>query len=121
MPDSDFTPIRLCALDELTDGVDREGREFKPFADSRETIFVIREAGSVVGYLNVCPHIGSPLNWSPDRFLDMNKEFIICSTHGARFRREDGVCISGPCEGDALTGIALEVREGAVYLVDRPE
>lgn len=117
MSEDVFTEVRLCAFDDLADGDDREGREFKPFAHSRETLFLIRQGDSVVGYVNRCPHTGSPLNWSPDRFLDLRKEYIVCATHGARFRVDDGACVSGPCQGDFLGEAAVEVRDGDVFLV----
>ena len=120
MPAESFEPIRLCALADLADGDAREGREFRPFAESRETLFLIRQEDSVVGYRNICPHIGTPLNWSPDRFLDLDKQYIVCATHGARFRVEDGECISGPCLGDALEPVALEIRAGDVFLTRDP-
>jgi len=109
--------LRLCALDDLPDGPEREGREFAPLERRHETIFVIRQGDEVVGYRNRCPHVGSPLNWSPDRFLDEERRHIVCATHGAVFRLEDGTCIQGPCVGDALTRVVLEVRDGAVFLL----
>ena len=36
---------------------------------------------------------------------------------GARFRISDGTCISGPCRGDALASVAIEVTGGEVRLV----
>ncbi len=43
--------------------------------------------------------IESPLNWTPDRFLDLERKQIICATRGAVFRIDDGLCVDGPCEG----------------------
>ena len=107
---------RLCALDDLPDGKEREGREFSPCADSRESIFLVRRGRRVHGYRNRCPHTGSPLNWTPDHFLDRERRHIVCATHGAMFRVEDGFCVAGPCAGDELTPVPLEIRDGDVHL-----
>jgi len=42
---------------------------------------------------------------------------IVCATHGATFRPEDGYCIAGPCAGDRLEPVAVRVERGIV-LVD---
>jgi nitrite reductase/ring-hydroxylating ferredoxin subunit len=62
-------------------------------------------------YVNCCPHVGLPLDPAPDRFLDAKKAAIVCSAHGARFRIEDGECISGPCYGEALESVPVRVDE----------
>ncbi len=43
--------------------------------------------------------VESPLNWTPDRFLDLERKQIICATHGAVFCIDDGLCVGGPCKG----------------------
>lgn len=85
--------------------------------DGRE-IFVVRHAGGTHAYLNRCPHTGSPLDWVPDQFLDLDKAHIQCATHDARFRLHDGFCVKGPCAGGALTPLALDIREGVLHLGD---
>ena len=52
----------------------------------------------------------------PDRFVDAAGEHLICATHGALFRFEDGVCIAGPCAGDALEPLEAQVEAGAIRL-----
>lgn len=79
-------------------------------------IFVVRSGSDVFGYVNSCPHIGVPLDMEPDEFISDFGEEIICSTHGARFRIEDGECVSGPCTGDALEPVAVEIRDENVVL-----
>ena len=51
-----------------------------------------------------------------DRFLNRERTLILCSTHGALFRIEDGYCVDGPCDGEWLERLDLEVRDGEVYL-----
>ena len=64
--------------------------------------FVVRKAGLVLGYVDECPHAGWPLAVLPDRYLTREADRIFCGGHGALFRIKDGVCTSGPCEGDRL-------------------
>jgi nitrite reductase/ring-hydroxylating ferredoxin subunit len=54
------------------------------------------------------------LEWQPDQFLDLSLSYIQCFTHGALFRVEDGLCLRGPCSGDRLTSIRVEVLDGEV-------
>ncbi|OBS08319.1 Rieske (2Fe-2S) protein [Acidihalobacter prosperus] len=87
----------------------------------RLAIVVIRHQGHVHGYLNDCPHLGTPLDWVPGEVLDRDGQYIVCATHGARFRIHDGHCISGPCLGDRLTPVPLRVGNGRIYLDSPPD
>lgn len=109
------TGPRLCALKEIPDG---QGRGFV-FGEgtARRAVFVIRRGERLFAYENSCPHVGSPLDWVPDRFLDRDGRHILCSTHGALFRIEDGYCLAGPCAGDSLKPVALAVIAGDIFLV----
>lgn len=77
--------------------------------------FVLRFQGRVVAYLNRCVHVPTEMDWQPGEFLDSDKRFIVCSTHGATYEPHTGRCVDGPCSRGKLT--ALEVREhgGDVY------
>lgn len=108
--------VPLCLVDELPVAGDYEAREFPADAPRRAGLFVLRHEDGVRAFRNRCPHLGTPLNWTPDRFLDLERKQIICATHGAVFRIEDGLCVSGPCEGDSLEPVAVEVRDGRVYV-----
>jgi len=105
----------LCRLDEIAEP---GGRGFRIGAGSEtRAIFVVRHAGWVAAYENSCPHLGSPLDWVPDRFLDLDKRFILCATHGALFRIEDGHCLAGPCAGKNLKPVPIRIEAGSVYSV----
>ena len=98
-------PRVLCRLDDIEDG---EGKGFTlGEGTARREIFVVREGDRLFGYENACPHLGTPLDWQPDRFMDAEGSHIMCHTHGALFRLEDGFCFSGPCAGDSLTAVAV--------------
>ena len=97
----------LCRVEEIPDG---QARGFDPPAGVwRPGLLVLRRGDTVRGYVNACPHQGVPLNWLPDRFMTPDGRHLQCTVHGARFRPEDGVCVAGPCLGDALEPVALAV------------
>jgi naringenin degradation protein FdeD len=108
------TSTPLCRLDEIGDPGSRGFR----LGSGTETraIFVVRHGARVFAYENSCPHPGSPLDWRPDGFLDLEKRHILCATHGALFRIEDGYCLAGPCAGRALKPIAISIDSGVVCL-----
>ena len=105
---------KLCELKQL----DKNGSaSFIAERDGKkESFIVIRKENNVFVYKNSCPHIGTPLDFSPGRFLSKDKNFIICSMHGALFRINDGFCISGPCAEQALAKIPTEIIEGIVFI-----
>ena len=109
-----MSTTRLCRLDDIPDG--GSAGFIADFGDTRVAVLAIRQGSCVHVYENSCPHIGSPLDFQPGQFLDVERRHIICSTHGALFRIEDGHCISGPCAGDNLTQIKADIRADGIYL-----
>jgi nitrite reductase/ring-hydroxylating ferredoxin subunit len=88
-------------------------------ADARLDVIIVRAGGVIYGYLNSCPHRGTPLETFDGRILDTeNPDILVCSTHGARFRLVDGVCVNGPCLGSALRMLALSVDPDWIRLAD---
>ena len=76
------------------------------------------EPRTVMAYQNRCPHLGVPLEWQPNQFLNHMRDYIICGTHGALFRLEDGFCIRGPCARKALIPVPIKICGGWVCLVE---
>ena len=101
----------LCALDDIEDP---GGKGFR--VGRRERLFVIRDGDQVYGYMNLCPHQGTPLDWKPDAFLTVEKDYILCATHGAIFEKDTGVCVWGPCQGRRLGPVKIRVQDGTVML-----
>ena len=102
----------LCRLDEIPDPGSR-GFEFRE-GDMLYSLFVVRVGETVVAYENSCPHTDGPLDWVPDQFLAPEKDMIQCATHGALFQIADGYCVAGPCTGDSLTPLPVQVEGGTV-------
>jgi nitrite reductase/ring-hydroxylating ferredoxin subunit len=60
--------------------------------------------------------MGRPLSIGPDEFVLDNAGDLICPHHGARFDVATGECKSGPCAGDSLRPVAIDLRDGQVLL-----
>lgn len=80
--------------------------------------FLVRTGDTVQGYVNRCPHAGHMLSFRPDRFLTPDKALILCQSHGALFDKSSGRCVGGPCVGEALTRIPVQVTDGEVRLAE---
>jgi len=78
--------------------------------------FVVRIRDQVRGFINSCPHARHPLNFKPHQFLTMDGTLILCSSHGALFEKLTGYCVAGPCAGQSLRTVPLEVTDGYVML-----
>ncbi|WP_040673098.1 Rieske (2Fe-2S) protein [Rhodanobacter spathiphylli] len=106
-------PPALCRLDDIPDGgataVDAS------LVDGEESLILLRRGEQVHGYLNVCPHAGRRLDYAPGKFL-LKNDTLICAVHGATFNQGDGLCIAGPCRGEHLRTVAVQVDEGEVRL-----
>ncbi len=79
--------------------------------------FVVRRGESVWGYVDRCPHVGAPLALTPTAYLTRAGDHIICASHGALFRPNDGLCVAGSCFGRALAPWPVAVKEGWVRTV----
>ena len=82
-------------------------------------MFTIKKDGQVYLYWNRCPHLGTPLEWEEDRFLDADAALIQCSTHGALFQIEDGHCLAGPCKGKYLQAVPFTIENGMVMVDEK--
>lgn len=100
----------------------REGEDGVRFSVARvtgeEPAFVVRFRGRVHAYLNRCAHVPIELDWTPGRFFDDERLYLICATHGAMYEPESGRCVAGPCRGKRLLALSVEERDGMVFLLD---
>jgi nitrite reductase/ring-hydroxylating ferredoxin subunit len=86
-----------------------------------ESLIVHRDGERVRAWFNVCPHAGRRLDWAPGKFL-RSQGLLVCAAHGASFELGGGSCVAGPCRGASLRAVALDVRDGGVYLAtDAPD
>jgi nitrite reductase/ring-hydroxylating ferredoxin subunit len=105
----------LIAFDSIVDGglVEVEGT----VDGDAESLILHRDGARVRAWFNVCPHAGRRLDWAPGKFL-RSDGLMVCAAHGASFELGGGECVAGPCRGAALRAVAVEVRDGGVYLAN---
>ena len=108
-----------CQLGDIVDGdaraFDSVDRRLNPTG-----LFVVRRETQAYCYVNDCPHLHITLDFLPGRFMNKDAGLIQCSNHGARFEIENGKCVWGPCRGDALTSLPIEIVNGTVILEAAP-
>lgn len=95
-----------------------ESARFRLVLDGVERdAFAVRWHGEVRAFVNSCRHQSRPLDFGDGHFFDDAFDALVCCHHGARFAPDTGVCVEGPCVGAALTALALEERDGALWVV----
>ena len=107
-------PVLLCASEALVERGDAVVFEVQQWRQ-RASAFVMGFDGKVVAYLNRCVHVPTQLDWQEGKFLDGDRELIICAVHGATYDPLSGRCVGGPCVGGRLTALRVEERESQVY------
>ena len=101
------------------DDIPRAGLKFTykdgPFAE--EGILVKVNGAEVRAYKNECRHLPMPLDdRDPGELWDPDGRYLVCNSHGARYRPDDGLCLAGPCEGSHLKALPIHVNGGEVFL-----
>ncbi len=107
-------PITLASLESIEDGDFAEAEA--EIDGSPESLILHRDGQAVRAWLNVCPHAGRRLDWAPGRFLKSKDGLLVCAVHGASFELQRGECVAGPCRGDCLKSVAVEVVGDVVRL-----
>lgn len=103
-------------FEQLADGVPAEAEMV--IDGNAESLILLREGHAVRAWLNVCPHAGRRLDWAPGKFLLSKAGDLVCAAHGATFELQGGQCLAGPCRGEALRAVPVQVRDGVVALAD---
>ena len=101
-------------IDAMRDAADPSAKGYKldDLVTSGAAFFVVKKDNALHAYLNQCPHVGAPLEWIPDQFLDADAQFIQCAVHGAAFAIDNGACAGGPCNGVGLTALPMQEENG---------
>lgn len=106
---------KICFEHDLAE---RDCREFilqTPGAQDVEA-FLVCFKGNYFAYRNQCPHTGANLNWQPEQFFNYEGDLLQCSLHGALFNPDDGKCIRGPCLGQGLAVLQVEVEDNVIFV-----
>ena len=101
------------------EGLDDFGRTrmFNFIRDGEDLMaFVVRQKdGSLSAFVNRCPHVPYTLDFGDGRVFDDHLQEFICSSHGARFRPQDGVCFAGPVVGRRLEPLPIRLTPSAQF------
>jgi nitrite reductase/ring-hydroxylating ferredoxin subunit len=106
----------ICASAALIDGGDGVRFTVRGGDGAALSAFVVRHGRQAHAYINRCAHRGVELDWVPGRFLDRERRYLICATHGALYDPASGACRGGPCGGGLVKLAVIEKNDG-VYLV----
>lgn len=108
---------KLCRVEEIPQG---QSLGIKPSGGGKDDMFLVNYQGQIYAYRNSCPHWpGSTMPVLRNKYLDEGAQHIVCHGHGALFDIRSGLCVKGPCLGQALTSVALEVtKAGDIYLLE---
>lgn len=71
-------------------------------------VILVKVGTTVHAYRNSCPHIGIGLDYG-DGHCKHGDAQLICNMHGALFEADTGHCIDGPCRGDQLARVAINI------------
>jgi len=104
----------ICPADAVANG--GKGVRFPVLAGGQAaTGFVVRHGGTAYAYLNRCAHVPIELDWAEGEFFESSGLYLMCSTHGAVYVPESGLCAGGPCKGGRLRPISVSERDGQLY------
>jgi nitrite reductase/ring-hydroxylating ferredoxin subunit len=78
--------------------------------------FLVNEQGNFHAYVNRCRHMPTPLDFIRDQFVSEDGKYLMCYTHGALYEFATGLCVAGPCKGDALFRLPVSVDRGEVLV-----
>ena len=103
-------PVKIDIANLTQDG-QAKSFEYEDAFGRQASGVLVRWAGEFKAYRNLCPHWSMPLDADTGEFFDPNKRALQCKMHGARFDPKNGECIMGPCEGDRLEELRVQVSD----------
>jgi len=107
--------VTRVVLTETQDAEVARGR-FVRVGPGPDTVLVGRVDGRWHAYANVCRHRALPLDLNARSAMSDDGRYLLCHQHGALYRLDDGLCVSGPCAGEALTPVMVEARDGELLV-----
>ena len=106
--------VREVVIGIVGDLAPGETRKFLlPSAGEPIEAFVVNTGGTLHAWVNRCRHVALTMDWVENRFLD-DEGFIVCATHGGRYRSDTGECVLGPPLGRHLIRVPLRIDSDRV-------
>ena len=106
--------VLICESDAVQEGGKGVRFPVRAFGDDA-TGFVVRYDGKAYAYLNRCAHVPIELDWAEGEFFESSGLYLMCSTHGAIYVPNSGLCAGGPCKGGKLRPIDVREEGGKIY------
>lgn len=108
----------ICRLAHISEIKNNTWYEYTLETDTGlQSVMLIKKGVEYHGFINSCPHQGRRMDYAQGQFLIGDNGHIICPAHGAEFNPDDGLCISGPCQGQSLNAIHVQVNEETIFAV----
>lgn len=86
----------------------------------REALLLLGSDGEPRAYLNRCRHLPIPIDSGSRQYLTQDGQHLLCGTHGALYRRDDGMCVAGPCLNLALETLPIENEGDELFVMVLP-
>ena len=80
-------------------------------------ILLVKAAGGVAGFVNLCPHRDLPLTYRSTNVTGTDGMLLRCSNHDAVFRIADGAGVAGLALGCALDVVPVVVDTDGIIRV----
>jgi nitrite reductase/ring-hydroxylating ferredoxin subunit len=110
----DQVDVLICDSEQVVEGGKGVRFPVLAFGDAA-TGFVVRYDGKPYAYLNRCAHVPIELDWFEGEFFESSGLYLMCSTHGAIYVPESGLCAGGPCKGGKLRPIVVHEADGKIF------
>jgi nitrite reductase/ring-hydroxylating ferredoxin subunit len=111
--------VYVAQLGEIPVGAARLVRlKADKFGRPRSAIVLCDATETLHAYLNECRHLPIPLDAGSGQVWNIERTHLLCSTHGAMYRPDDGLCVAGPCAGASLLRLDVAIEGADVFVVD---
>ena len=108
----------ICRLSKINEVEEGQWYEFNLQTDDRLfSLMLQKKNNEYIAFKNSCPHQGRRMNYSVGKFLTTKEGHIVCPAHGAEFKPDDGLCINGPCLGQSLEPVHIQLNEESIFAI----
>lgn len=108
----------ICKLAKIKDISEGQWYEFNLQTEGGLFSLMLKQKGKTyIGFKNNCPHQGRRMNYSLGKFLTTQEGNIVCPAHGAVFNPDDGLCINGPCLGQSLEPVQIQLNDESIFAI----
>ncbi|HWF17929.1 MAG TPA: Rieske 2Fe-2S domain-containing protein [Verrucomicrobiae bacterium] len=110
-----MTRLKIARVDEVPEG----GTVKFPFMHKGRHAegFVARFQGKLVAYENRCQHLPVRLDFPDAKLFNRDGTHFICQNHNAIYEPSTGLCVRGPCEGQTLRALEIQIVQGEVWVL----